>query len=74
MGGLVIGMLSEVLILLLIDRSPANDITFPIMRSIQGSVRASFLVQFFSNNVLPLIFTLVRPILPQEAYFIFRVR
>ncbi|HEU5089372.1 MAG TPA: CvpA family protein [Roseiflexaceae bacterium] len=74
MGGLILGMLAEILHLLLIVRSPANEITFPIMRALQSSVRQSFLVGFFGNSVLPLVFNIVRPLIPPEAYFLFRVQ
>lgn len=74
MGGLVIGMLSKILILLLVDRSPASTMDFPIMQFIQDGVRTSTLVPFFSDNVLPLILSLVQSLLPQSASIIFGVR
>jgi membrane protein required for colicin V production len=74
MGALILGMFAEILHLLLIARSPASEISFPVMRAIQSSVRASLLVSFFGETILPLVFSLVQPILPREAYFIFRVQ
>lgn len=74
LGGLLVGMLAELLQIFFVDGSPARSITFPIMRSIQTSVRGSFLVSFFRSNVLPLIFALVGPFLPAEANIIFRLR
>lgn len=74
MGGLFLGMFAVVLQLLFIDRSPASSITFPIVRSLQTGVRSSFLVGFFSDTILPLIYATVRPVLPEGASFIFRVR
>jgi membrane protein required for colicin V production len=74
MGGLVIGMLAKILILLLIDRDPASALTYPIMQSIQNGVRTSTLIPFFNYNVLPLILSLVKPLLPQSASIIFGLR
>lgn len=73
LGGLILGMFAEVLSLLFIVRNPAAGITFPLVRWLQDSIRLSFLVSFFSSNVLPLIYQLLRPILPPDADVIFRV-
>lgn len=74
LGGLIVGMTAEVLFLFFVDRSPASGISFPIMLSLQATTRSSFLVLFFKDNVLPLIFALVRPIMPAEAGSFFKLR
>jgi membrane protein required for colicin V production len=52
----------------------AGSLTFPIVRAFQRGVRTSFLVAFFADQILPLIYASVRPVLPRESEFIFRVR
>ena len=74
LGTLFLGMLAILLQGLFIDRDVAGSVSFPIMRSFQGGVRSSFLVSFFGNQILPLIYTTVKPLLPRESDFIFRVR
>ena len=55
-------------------RDVAGSVTFPIINALQNNVRRSFLVAFFGDQMLPLIYTSVRPVLPRESEFIFRVR
>jgi uncharacterized membrane protein required for colicin V production len=74
LGGLLVGMTAEILHSFFVVRSPASGVSFPIMRSLQTTTRSSFLIVFFMDNVLPLIFTLVRPVLPAETGPIFRIR
>lgn len=74
LGALFLGMLAILLEQLFVFRDTAGAITFPIVRAFQGGVRGSFLVQFFANNILPLIYSTVRPILPRETEFIFLIR
>jgi membrane protein required for colicin V production len=74
LGGLVLGILASILESLFILRNPAATITWPIMRAFQGSVRGSLLVDLFADNILPLIYVSVRPLLPAESDLIFRVR
>ena len=69
LGGLVLGILSEIFILYFVNSSLAPP--YPIVRMFQGSVRESFLVRFFANNILPLILNLVRPLLPPAALSVF---
>jgi uncharacterized membrane protein required for colicin V production len=69
LGALVLGILSEILILYFVNSSLPPP--YPIVRMFQGSVRGSFLVGFFANNILPLILNLVRPLLPPGALTIF---
>ena len=72
LGGLFLGMLALLLKDLFIYQDVAGSITFPIMRSFQSGVRRSFLVLFFANQILPLIYTTVQPVLPRDAEIIFR--
>jgi uncharacterized membrane protein required for colicin V production len=74
LGALFLGMLAIVLSDLFISRDVAGSVTFPIMRSIQSGVRNSFLVGFFANQILPLIYATVQPALPKDVNFIFQVR
>lgn len=71
---LFLGMFSILLQGLFIDRDVAGSVSFPVVRALQGGVRRSFLVSFFGNQILPLIYASVRPVLPRESDFIFRVR
>jgi membrane protein required for colicin V production len=72
LGCLFLGMFAIVLKDLFIFQDVAGSITFPIMRSFQNGVRGSFLVSFFGNQILPLIYTTVQPVLPRDAGIIFR--
>ena len=74
MGALLMGILAILLKDLFVFRSPATSADLPFVISLQGSVRGSTLVRFFGDNILPLIYTSVRPVLPREADFIFRVQ
>src|SRR5437868_3114507 len=67
-------MLAILLQGLFVDRDVAGSVTFPIVNALQHNVRGSFLVSFFGNQILPLIYASVRPVLPRESDFIFRVR
>ena len=67
LGALFLGMLAIVLKDLFVYQDVAGTVTFPIVRLIQRGVRESFLIGFFSNQILPLIFTTMRPILPRDA-------
>lgn len=73
MGALFLGMLA-VLLRLLFDRPIGDLSSLPIMASFQGSVQQSYLVDFFADRLLPLIYGAIRPVLPQEAELIFKVR
>jgi membrane protein required for colicin V production len=74
MAALFMGMLAVLLKDLFVFRSPASGASLPIVVAVQNSVRTSTLVSFFGNNILPLIYGLMRPILPAEAELIFRVQ
>lgn len=72
LAGLLLGMLAILLKDLFVYQDVAGSITFPIMRAFQGGVRSSFLVGFFANQILPLIYSTVQPALPRDAEIIFR--
>ncbi len=74
LGGLIVGMTAEVLYLFFVLRSPAGEVSFPIMRSFQSTTRSSFLVIFFKDSILPLILGLVRPVIPAEAWAFFNLQ
>jgi membrane protein required for colicin V production len=73
-GAFLIGMFASLLIALFVANNPGALLTWPLMRSLQQGVRESFLVTFFANQILPLIYSAVRPFLPNAADIIFRVR
>jgi uncharacterized membrane protein required for colicin V production len=65
MAGLFLGMFAVILKLLFYREIEVAQL--PIIASFQSSVRSSFLVVFFSNQILPLIFVTLQPILPRDA-------
>jgi membrane protein required for colicin V production len=74
MAALFMGILAVLLKDLFVFRSPATSASLPFVISMQSSVRGSTLVRFFGENILQLIYTSVRPVLPRDADIIFRVR
>lgn len=74
MAGLFMGMLAVLLKDLFVFRDPARSASLPVIIAFQNGVRSSTLVNFFGNNILPLLYSVLRPILPHEADLIFRVR
>lgn len=74
LAALFLGILASVLQLLFVNQNVAGTITFPIMRAFQNSVRGSVLVVVFGDQILPLIYAMVQPLLPGEARYIFQVQ
>ena len=74
MAGLFMGILAVLLKDLFVFRDPASSASLPAIIAFQGGVRTSTLVRFFGDNILPLLYSSIRPVLPQEADLIFRVR
>lgn len=74
LGALFIGMLATMLRYLFIYHDVAKTANLPIVASLQGGVRASRLLGYFSDYILPLIYNAVRPVLPEQANFIFQAR
>jgi membrane protein required for colicin V production len=72
LGVLFLGIFAIVLKDLFVYQDVAGSITFPIVRAFQGSVRSSLLRPIFSDQILPLIYTTVSPVLPRDASIIFR--
>jgi len=74
MAALFMGVFAILLKDLFVFRSPASSASLPVIIAFQSSVRSSTLVGFFGDNILPLIYSSVRPVLPPAADIIFRVR
>ena len=70
LGGFFLGMLAVILRLLFYPEI-GDPASLPIVGAFQRSVRGSFLIGFFSNRILPLIFVTLQPILPRNATEIF---
>jgi membrane protein required for colicin V production len=73
-AALFMGILAILLKDLFVFRNPASSASLPVIISFQAGVRSSTLVGFFGDNILPLIYSSVRPVLPRESDIIFRVR
>jgi uncharacterized membrane protein required for colicin V production len=71
-GTLLIGIFAVVLWNMMIVRGGRN-VDFPIMGFLGGQVASSVLLQFFANDLLGQIYTLLDPILPDGAQIIFQV-
>jgi membrane protein required for colicin V production len=74
LAALFMGLLAILLKNLFVFRSPATEAGLPIVISFQGGVRSSTLVKFFGERLFPLLYSTIRPILPAEADYIFRVQ
>jgi uncharacterized membrane protein required for colicin V production len=74
MAALFMGVFAILLKDLFVFRSPASSASLPVIIAFQASVRSSTLVGFFGDNILPLIYSSIRPVLPSAADLIFRVR
>jgi membrane protein required for colicin V production len=71
-GSMLIGIFAALLYNLMIVRG-GRDIGLPLMQMLGNSVGSSFVISYFANSVLPLIYTLLDPILPAGADLLFRV-
>jgi len=74
MAALFMGVLAILLKDLFVFRNPASSASLPVIIAFQAGVRSSTLVGFFGDNILPLIYSSLRPVLPSAADLIFRVR
>ena len=72
-GSLVIGIFAALLWNLMIVRGGRN-IDFPLMRALGNSVAGSFVLQYFSTQLLPLVYNFLDPILPDGANLLFLVQ
>lgn len=73
LGALLIGMFGVLLWNLMIVRGGQN-IDLPVMQWLGRQVAGSFLLQFFANEILPQVYGLLDPILPDSAAIIFAVQ
>lgn len=72
-GGMILGLSAVLLWNLFIVRGFAN-IDYPITRWLGGQISASLMLRFFANAVLPSLYELVDPVLPDAARIIFQVQ
>jgi uncharacterized membrane protein required for colicin V production len=70
LGVFFIGTFAAVLYNLMIVRG-GSTIDFPLMRSLGSAVGSSFLVRYFSTELLPLVYAILDPVLPDGARLIF---
>lgn len=74
LGALSMGMYAVIMRFLFIDNDLTAETGFPLVRFIQNSARSSFMIRYFQNELLPLIFRTLDPVLPDDANVIFRTR
>jgi membrane protein required for colicin V production len=74
LGALFMGLLAILLKDLFVYRSPATEAGLPVVIAFQNGVRSSALVTFFGDRLFPLLYNMIRPILPAQADYIFRVQ
>jgi len=72
-GALVVGVVSSLLWNLMILRGGRN-IDLPLFSALGASIANSFVLQYFSNQVLPLVYSFLDPILPDGANMLFAVQ
>ncbi len=74
LGALFAGALALMLRRLLVMQSIGEFAQTPIGGAIQSGARTSFMLPYFADYLLPLMYSTVRPILPEESRFIFGIR
>ncbi len=72
LAALFMGMLAVLLWNLFVIKG-AENIKLPIMHMLGGSVRSSFLLNYFASYILPMAYDFADPILPEGAKIIFAV-
>ncbi|MGQ9925336.1 MAG: CvpA family protein [Chloroflexaceae bacterium] len=72
-GALIVGVVAALLWNLMILRGGRN-IDLPLLRLLGNGVANSFVLQYFSTIVLPLVYNFLDPILPEGADIIFAVQ
>jgi len=72
-GALIVGVVAALLWNLMILRG-GRTIDLPLLRSLGNSVANSFVLQYFSTVVLPLVYNFLDPVLPEGADIIFAVQ
>jgi membrane protein required for colicin V production len=72
-GGMILGLSAVLLWNLFIVRGFAN-IDYPITRWLGGQIGASLMLRFFANAILPNLYEIIDPFLPDAARIIFQVQ
>lgn len=72
-GTLFIGLFAVLLWNLMLRRGGCS-VDFPIMSWLCGSVQSSFLLSYFANTILPQVYGLIDPILPDAANILFVIQ
>ncbi len=72
-GALLIGITATLLWNLMIVRGGRN-IDLPLMRGLGNAIANSFVLRYFANVVLPLVYSVLDPILPEGADLLFQVQ
>ncbi len=72
-GGLLLGLSAVLLWNLFIVRGFAQ-IDYPITRWLGGQIGSSLMLRFFANAILPSLYDIVDPFLPDAAQIIFKVQ
>ena len=72
-GALLIGITATLLWNLMIVRGGRN-IDLPLMRGLGNAIANSFVLRYFANVVLPLVYGVLDPILPEGADLLFQVQ
>jgi membrane protein required for colicin V production len=72
-GSMVIGILAVLLYNLMVVRGGRN-IDLPLFRAFGNAIANSFVMGYFANEILPLTYNFLDPILPEGANFLFRVQ
>lgn len=72
-SGMALGLTAVLLWNLFIVRGFAN-IDYPITRWLGGQIGTSLMLRFFANAILPSLYELIDPILPDAAQIIFQVQ
>jgi membrane protein required for colicin V production len=71
LGALFLGMFADLLWTLMIERG-GETLDLPIARLLGGSMRNSFLLQYFQLYVLPRAYDFANPFLPDSVEILFR--
>jgi membrane protein required for colicin V production len=73
LGTFFIGTFAALLFNLMIARG-GSSINFPLMRALGSAVSGSTLLNYFSTTLLPMVYTILGPVLPEGARLIFSVQ
>jgi hypothetical protein len=72
-GALLIGIFAALLWNLMIIRGGRN-VDLPLMRGLGSAIANSFVLRYFADTVLPLVYGFLDPILPEGADLLFLVQ